>query len=602
MLGTLVRPSAGSGGPSMLVEYWQRASTGRPKLRVGLLVDGLSLEQWIAEIIGHIKTSEIAEAVLVVLNDEAAAESVRVSFSRRLWNRLRDPRFRSGFLFWQYRMHDRARVPPAVDPETANDVGELLADVPVMRVTPIQEGPVCRFPPEAVADLRGWNVDVLLRFGFGRLKGDVLKAARHGVWSFHHGDNEFYRGGPSCFWELLEENALTGVVLEHLAEDPESGRILKKALFETELGLSVSRNRVRPFWGATHLLMQTLHELYHSGGSHLERRSVPAPPYRGRRGTYGTPTNLDMVRWLTPKLLGRAARGFARAPTVEHWRIAIRVGPERAIQPDRGVADVRGFRMLEAPRGRSWADPFLVRHQGETWLFYEDYDYVERRASVACRSVSEAGELGEAVCCLQTPYHLSYPHVFVHQGEVFMIPESAQNGTVDLYRAVSFPARWVLERTLFRDRAVDTTIWMEGDLVWFFTSIAPKHGKGRLLYLFHSDELTGDWRYHPANPISSDVRTCRGAGSIFREGGVLYRPSQDGRWTYGHSLAFNRIDELGPEGYRETRVLEVEPSWAPGLLGTHTYNALGNLEVLDGKIASPRSNHLRQTGRQRADR
>jgi hypothetical protein len=183
-----------------------------------------------------------------------------------------------------------------------------------------------------------------------------------------------------------------------------------------------------------------------------------------------------------------------------------------------------------------------------------------------------------------------------------MIPESSQNGTVDLYRAASFPARWVLEKTLFRDRAVDTTVWMEGDLVWFFTSIAPRHGKGRLLYLFHSDQLTGEWSYHPANPISSDARSCRGAGSIFREGGALYRPSQDARWTYGHSLAFNRIDELTPESYRETGVLEVEPSWAPGLIGTHTYNSVGRFEVLDGKIASPRSNHLRQADPHRHSR
>jgi hypothetical protein len=590
MVEGLVPSSAGRVGASMLVDYWRLASTGRPKVRVGLLVDDLSVERWIAEIIGHIRTSEIADVVIVVQNGEAAAKPACLPFGRRLSNRLRDPQFLSCFLFRQYRMLDGARVPPAVDPQRPVSVGELLGDVPVMPVVPIREGPDCRFRPEAAAALVALNLDVLLCFGFGTLKGDVLRAAKHGAWSFHHDDNEFYRGGPPCLWELFEEDPLTGVVLEQLAEDRDSGRILKKALFETELGLSVSRNRVRPFWGATHLAMQALHELHRDGRPRVEG---PSPAYHGRRSVYSTPTNMEMVRWLAPRLTASAVRRLSKPRTLEHWRIAIRVGGDRAIRLGDEIADLQGFRILEAPPGRSWADPFLIRHGGETWIFYEEFDYAKGRASIACRNVGEAGDLGDPIRCLDKGYHLSYPHVFAHQGEVFMIPESSENGTVDLYRAVSFPDRWALEKTLFRDRAVDTTVWMEGDLVWFFTSIAPRHGKGRLLYLFHSDELTGDWRYHPANPISCDARSCRGAGAIFRKGGVLFRPSQDSRWTYGHSLAFNRIDELSPEGYRETRVLEVGPSWAAGLLGTHTYNAVDNVEVLDCKIASARSRHGR---------
>ena len=64
-----------------------------------------------------------------------------------------------------------------------------------------------------LASLRlvAWLVAGLLIYAFyGRhhshlgkeLRGEI---ARHGVWSYHHGDNRFYRGGPPGFWEVMED-------------------------------------------------------------------------------------------------------------------------------------------------------------------------------------------------------------------------------------------------------------------------------------------------------------------------------------------------------------------------------------------------------------
>jgi hypothetical protein len=40
---------------------------------------------------------------------------------------------------------------------------------------------------------------------------------------------------------------------------------------------------------------------------------------------------------------------------------------------------------------------------------------------------------------LERPYHLSYPYVFFVGDDAFMLPETAANGAIELYRAVSFP-------------------------------------------------------------------------------------------------------------------------------------------------------------------
>ena len=39
-------------------------------------------------------------------------------------------------------------------------------------------------------------------------------------------------------------------------------------------------------------------------------------------------------------------------------------------------------------------------------------------------------------------------------------------------------------------------------------------------------------------------RLRRPAGPLFRSGGILYRPSQDCSFTYGHSVSINRVDAL----------------------------------------------------------
>ena len=67
--------------------------------------------------------------------------------------------------------------------------------------------------------------DVLVRFGFGIVKGPMLDLPTHGVWGFHHGDEEKFRGGPPGFWEIMHDDPVTGAVLQRLTEKLDAGRI-----------------------------------------------------------------------------------------------------------------------------------------------------------------------------------------------------------------------------------------------------------------------------------------------------------------------------------------------------------------------------------------
>jgi hypothetical protein len=254
--------------------------------------------------------------------------------------------------------------------------------------------------------------------------------------------------------------------------------------------------------------------------------------------------------------------------------------------------DLTGFRWIEPPPGHFHADPFLFERGGKTWLFFEDYSYRDRRATIACAEVLGHGGLGAPHTVLTRPYHLSFPCVFEDGGDVYMVPETGGQGTVELYRARRFPSEWELVKVLFRGpHPVDTVVHRRDGLYWFFVSLMDPPGTGPQLFLFWSDSLLGDWRPHRLNPITRDVRTARGAGAIFEHDGRLIRPSQDCSRCYGYAFGWSEVVRLTRTEYVERTVLRVGPAWSPGLVGTHSYNRCGSIEAVDGAVFASFSSH-----------
>jgi len=566
-----------------------RSSRGtRSRLRVGLLLDSTTVSRCFAEVIGHISQSDFAEIALLVLNNEeqpAAAPEPPRSLPRRILRVVSDSGSRSKLLFSLYQKMDSRRVPAADDPTAPVDCSERLRNIESLLVTPLRKRFVHRFPPEAVEQIRAKNLDVLLRFGFNILRGDILTAAKYGVWSYHHGDNDDYCGGPAHFWEVYEGNPISGVILQVLTEQLDAGKVLYKGLFSTQPGISAALNRVQPYWGASTFVIQKLQELHESGWEHLEKNTVPRAPYRGKKKLYTTPSNQEMARWLAPVIVSKAARRLTRKDIIKHWRLAIRVGP-KALPGAATNPDLSGFRWIESPRGRFYADPFLIAAESKAWLFFEDFDYRTHRGRISCGEIRD-GSLVDVKPVLERDYHLSYPCVFHDGGAIYMIPETASSGAVELYRCVRFPDEWKLEKILFHGRAVDTTVYAQNGLYWFFVTMQDPHAFATQLWLFYAESLTGEWIRHPANPISTDVRNSRGAGAIFLHNGKLYRPSQDCSQHYGYSFSFNQILAMNPLEYRESPTVTVLPTWSEGMVATHSYSSVGDIEVIDGCTVVP---------------
>jgi len=563
---------------------WLHSPADRPPLRIGLLLDGPELSAFSASVIEDIQASNFAKIELAVYRKSAAAAATPPSSSlfKTAIRALTNANLRKHVLYNVYLRFDRRRK-PAKHPLDRVDCRDLLAEVESIEVEPVGKKYVHRFPEDAVQAICAMRLDVLIRFGFNILKGEILTAARYGVWSYHHGDNNSYRGGPAHFWELLEGAPLSGVILQVLTEELDGGLVLCKSLFTTQPTLSVSANRFGPYWGASNLVIRKLNELHRVGWEHLQQKAVPAEPYQGKRKIYRTPTNMDMARWLGPVLLKRIVRRPFRRKTIQHWRIGVRVNRKPLFEEPE--SNLEGVRWIESPQGHFWADPFALEQDGRAWAFFEDYCYGTKKGLIACAEIGADGSLGSPVPCLQkSEHHYSYPYVFRDGGGLFMIPEAFSSGSVDLYRCMEFPQAWEHQSTLLRGKYVDTSVWNDGGMWWMMTTSADPDSRAAILLLFFSERLSGPWQFHPANPVSSDVRNNRGAGRIFFDGKRWIRPSQSCCPVYGYSFTLNEITALSTTEYGERAIREFRPESLGAFKATHTYNWMVGVELIDGTV------------------
>lgn len=229
---------------------------------------------------------------------------------------------------------------------------------------------------------------------------------------------------------------------------------------------------------------------------------------------------------------------------------------------------------LMPPQDKFYADPFLFLHQGVNYIFFEDYDYDKGIISYAY--IEPGLKISELKTALKLPTHLSFPSVFEDGAEVYMTPETYDYKSVILFRAVHFPDEWVAQRVLIEgDHFADPILFKHNGYYWLF--VAANRDRLRIYY---AKTLDSEFLAHPIN--RRQVRG-RNAGYVYWSNGRLIRPVMDCRFGYGRSMILKEIVLLDPEHFEERELALINPTWAPGLTGTHTYNQNEEYVIYDGR-------------------
>ncbi|MDX2306627.1 MAG: hypothetical protein NW216_00130 [Hyphomicrobium sp.] len=257
--------------------------------------------------------------------------------------------------------------------------------------------------------------------------------------------------------------------------------------------------------------------------------------------------------------------------------------------------DLTAWQRLPDDGGRYYADPFVVSHGGVTHLFVEEFPYTTGRGLISHTTIDAEGRAGPPRPVLETPWHLSYPHIIEADGAIYMLPEASASGGLDLYRADPFPTRWTKVARILDQPVHDATIIRHNGKLWLFAatqfvvSDLAATSSWDALGLWSADRLEGPWTPHPNNPVLVDLTTARPAGEMFPIDGHLYRPAQDMGSGYGSALTIARVTQLEAARFAQETIARWQVSPAGALIGPHTWNIGGGIEVVD--LFGPRS-HL----------
>lgn len=255
------------------------------------------------------------------------------------------------------------------------------------------------------------------------------------------------------------------------------------------------------------------------------------------------------------------------------WDIAYRIGREGE------------YKIVTPPKYGWVADPFLVEYKGEIYLFAEIFLWKSERNGVIGYCKYKEGSFGEWVVTMDRHWHLSYPFVFTRDNRLYMIPESYQLGEVVVYELEELPNKWKKIQSLIVDvEYCDSTIFKyKNGKEYMLTFERGEHspqGKG-LLYELDLDGIK------KRRVLSDKLEGARCGGNVIIENDKYIRVAQNCEQEYGKGLLFYEIDAVEPK-YQEHEIYRMEVEDIKGdfereYIGIHTYNRLGEIEVIDLK-------------------
>jgi hypothetical protein len=530
-------------------------------MNVGIILDSFVVPKWIEKVITDIIKVETVELKVVLVNNKYSPDKILKRNTSK------------HFLYMQYCKLDYKYYSTKVKDNAFEKVNvesqltQLNNSINVIRVN------TNVIAPHEIGKLREEKLDVIIQFGISEITTHLNGLCKKGIWFFPH-DNfgEGYFAEPKFFRSMFNRCDPLKLSLNTFLEDPEKSRIIYKSQSPvTRDSLFFNSNAV--YWKSSEIILRNLRNLHVGNIGNFNK-------YEGlliKQGETTIPNNIETINLLSNLTLEKIkSRLF-----FEQWFLAY-----KEIKGDK-----EDYTVIKPPLDRFYADPFIIKKDNRTFIFFEEYIYSKGKGDISVLEIDpKTNTCSTPITVLDKSYHLSYPFLYEWEDEIYMIPETSGNKTIELYKATKFPYEWELVKVLIDDiNAVDATIMHHNNKFWMFTNVFVD-GSSSLdeLHIFHSENLLGEWKSHRMNPVISNASSARPAGKIFSNDGKLIRPSQDCSFSYGYSVKFNEVVQLTEEAYSEKHISEMDPSWLKNNKGTHTYNFNEDYEVIDGRMLERR--------------
>jgi hypothetical protein len=515
------------------------------KIKFGILSNSLTFEAWEVATIEHLLNHPLIELKLLVINNTAPLP--QVSFVNKV---LHYPYY--NFL---YRAYKRFRL--KANSYRLIPMGERFIAVPKLYCTPLLKGKYSTyFNDSDVAQIKSHELDFMLRFGFNIIKGDILQSCKYGIWSFHHADNDFIRGGPIGFWEIYLKRNLTAAVLQQLNTALDQGKILRKGYLKT-IDHSFSENIDQLTEMAAIWPLQVCIDL-------LNRQDIfkNEVSFSKQVNLYKYPKNGQFINFIMKLFFNKIKFHYNQMFNAESWQIAFFKGnTQHVINDTLPKPTYISSSLSEFYK----ADPFLWPNEHEKLILFEYFSYKENVGKIAMSDFD-----GKNFKLLDFGFntHLSYPFCFSYEKEVYCIPEQAAAKNVSLYKLNSNGQVSFVNHLIENFEGRDTSIFFYENQWWLFCTKA-NYFENAALFIFCAPTLFETFKPHQNNPVKVDIRNARPAGNLFIKDNVLHRPAQNSAMHYGHMVNINKIKKLNIASFEEEIISCIEPEKFGNYIGIH---------------------------------
>jgi hypothetical protein len=568
-------------------------SPSEEKLSFGIMANDLEFSDWMARSIKKLMRMDNVNLELIILDGREYSgyrhldayefpdyplipDGIRKNLSKYIEYGMRtNPKEAIDYANWAYYRRFTNTSTGSIKASRTRDLSDEFSPVDKISVIVEEQGFSEYFQPGDIDVIRDYDLDFILRAGFEIIRGEILEVPKYGIWSFHHADEREYRGGPAGLWEVIKGDPISGAILQRLTDRLDGGIVLKRGHFRTQENWPKNLNHT--LYGTVEWPSQVAIDLLNGEADYLtdDPSKTNAPIYRN-------PSLFELcVKHIRD--IRDSGEEFIRGMPI--WNIGIVDADIPGVLNEQDGSNVNWF-----PHRRSdafIADPFPIEIGGKDYIFVEDFSYSAGKGKISYIEYPDGFKRGEIKTAHEEPIHMSYPFVFESDGIIYATPETYNANEVRLYE-VHAPDQWELKTSLISGvAAVDPTVINHNGKWWlFFTRcdelINNEDYEQEKLFVYSSDELTGEWTPHQNNPVKTDIRSVRPGGTPIEVDGKLFRPAQYSTEYYGMKVAINQIQELTTTKYEEDVVSYITPK-EPYIDGTHTLSSGGGYIIIDGK-------------------
>jgi hypothetical protein len=405
------------------------------------------------------------------------------------------------------------------------------------------EGAWQRIPKDVVQKLKQDNISLVIKFGMNLLR---INSHLEGldILSFHHGDPSKYRGRPAGFYEILNHEKTSGVIVQKLSNKLDAGEILAFAQTKV-IGHSYKKTALNLYSSSKHLLRKAVNN----------RTKGNIIPLSKSGKNYTLPSNHIAILFIITTLTSLIKKVYYGAFIEKKWLVAI----------SKFTPDFHDHNLIDP----SHLTNIPVDHK---YTFYADPFFTNNKERILLEALDKKSGLGDILevdrndlakqTVLLTGKHYSYPTTFIHKDKEYLLTEVASHSNQHYSPMeeieLEAPIKGIEDK-----RIVDATLFQHRN--HWFLFFGENQDAHSVLHLYTATSIESEFVKHPNSPICMSPKASRMAGRIVSNDDRLYRLGQNNEGEYGESLTISEILELSETSYseKETGTIKVDQYKGP---------------------------------------